>query len=154
MPDEADWLRRFTNTCISSICEVLSPADSLQQLKDLQQRSDECMESYINWFLWLCKSAERTITTDRPFTPAKLTTVTENLTFFCAGIKNSTERDLAMSAWMQFSGHHLPNTGELKRQACNFVQLARAQLQLPGSKKHATLVGLKFRKTDSCLQEA
>ena len=29
LPEEADWLRRFTDTCIGSICDMLSPADSL-----------------------------------------------------------------------------------------------------------------------------
>ena len=35
------------------------------------------------------------------------------------------------------------------------VQTARAQLQLPGTKKQrSALLGLKFRETDTCLQEA
>ena len=155
LPEEADWVRRFTDTCIGAIAEVLSPADALQQLRDLRQKSEECMEGYANRFLRLCASAERVITADRPFTPAELTTVTENLTFFCAGMKNNVVRDLSMGARLQFSGHHAPTAAELKRQVCNAVQSARAQLTLPGHKKQrASLVGLKYRETDTCLQEA
>ena len=154
LPEETEWLRRFTDVCIGAICEVLSPADSLQQLRDLRQKSDQCMEGYINTFLRLCASAERVITADQAFTPSELTTVTENLTFFCAGIRNNVVKDLAMSARLQFSGHQSPTAIELKRQMCNVVQTARAQLQLPGSKKQrSALLGLKFRETDTCLQE-
>ena len=155
LPEEAEWLRRFTDVCIGAIGEVLSPADSLQQLRDLRQRSDECMESYATRFLRLCALAERVITSDRAFTPAELTTVTENLAFFCAGMKNNLVKDLAMSARLQFSGHPAPTALELKRQVCNVIQTARAQLQLPGSKKQrSSLVGLRYRETDTCLQEA
>ena len=113
------------------------------------------MESYTTRFLRLCALAERVITADRAFTPAELTTVTENLAFFCAGMRNNVVRDLAMSARLQFSGHPAPTAIELKRQVCNVIQTARAQLQLPGSKKQrASLVGLRYRETDTCLQEA
>ena len=113
------------------------------------------MESFTNRFLCLCASAERVITADRAFTPAELTTVTENLTFFCAGMKNNNVKDLAMSARLQFSGHPAPTAIELKRQVCNVIQTAQAQLQLPGSKKQrASLVWLRYRETDTCLQEA
>ena len=155
LPEEAEWLRRFTDVCIGAICEVLSPADSLQQLRDLRQKSDQCMEGYINVFFRLCASAERVITADRAFTPSELTTVAENLSFFCAGIRNNVVKELAMSARLQFSGHPTPTAAEFKRQLCMVVQTARAQLQLPGTKKQrSALLGLKFRETDTCLQEA
>ena len=154
LPEEVDVLHQFIDLMTRLCCNVLSPQDALQQLKDIKQEAMEGGEKYTNRAIQLCKQASRCIVKNTLFSDEELTVVTENLVYIIRGLRNPLVRNMAMVARPLFTGHSSPTADELKRQMCGHILSVKAEFKDSSQpKKRHNLVGLKWKCTDTCLAE-
>ena len=154
LPEEVDVLHQFIDLMTRLCCNVLSPQDALQQLKDIKQEAMEGGEKYTNRAIQLCKQASRCIVKNTLFSDEELTVVTENLVYIIKGLRNPLVRNMAMVARPLFTGHSSPTADELKRQMCGHILSVKAEFKDSSQpKKRHNLVGLKWKCTDTCLAE-
>ena len=154
LSEEVNVLHQFIDLMTRLCCNVLSPQDALQQLKDIKQEAMEGGEKYTNRAIQLCKQASRCIVKNTLFSDEELTVVTENLVYIIRGLRNPLVRNMAMVARPLFTGHSSPTADELKRQMCGHILSVKAEFKDSSQpKKRHNLVGLKWKCTDTCLAE-
>ena len=154
LSEEVNVLHQFIDLMTRLCCNVLSPQDALQQLKDIKQEAMEGGEKYTNRAIQLCKQASRCIVKNTLFSDEELTVVTENLVYIIKGLRNPLVRNMAMVARPLFTGHSSPTADELKRQMCGHILSVKAEFKDSSQpKKRHNLVGLKWKCTDTCLAE-